>query len=1028
MMVSFSPQFIADSNRGHVFNVPFLIAALISLCSETATLPAAEPKADNPFDTQVAPLLAVRCLTCHGTQNPKGGLDLSQRATAFKGGDSGPAIEPGKPDESLLWEKISGDEMPPKKPLKAEEKALLKAWLLAGAKWDTDPIDPLRYTSDNRAGYDWWSLKPVRRPDFPAVKNSVWPRNGIDHFILAKLEAKGLVPAPDADRRTYIRRLSFDLLGLPPSPREVAVFEADQAPDAYEQLVQRYLDSPAYGERWARHWLDIVRYGESQGFERDKLRPNSWRYRDWVVWALNRDMPYADFVRLQIAGDVIAPDDPLALVATGYLVAAPWDEVGQSQQSAAMRAVVRQDELEDVIGTTAQTFLGLTANCARCHDHKFDPISQREYYQLAASLGGVRHGERESLSNSGRAATQNRIQELESHRQQLATALAALETPIREQIRAVRSSQPLPAVPVPAPIARWEFDGNLQDSTGTLHGTASGNAKVEQGRLILDGQQSYVATAPLLKPLTSKTLEAWVKLSSLKQQGGGVITVQNLNGGLFDSLVYAEREPGKWFPGSDGFQRSADLSEAEPETAADREFVQLTLVYHADQTVTMYRNGRPYGRPYKASSTPTFEAGKAQVMFGMRHAPVGGNRMLAGEIERAQLYDRALTPQEVAASAGIPAALSEDIPIETILSQMTVDQRAQRQTLVQKLTQIEAEQRLLQGGPTYSVVPRQPEATHVLSRGNPATPTEEVSPSGIRSLGDFFREYDLAKDAPESDRRIKLANWITDARNPLTTRVIVNRLWHYHFGVGIVDTPNDFGFNGTRPSHPELLDWLASELTAQQGSLKALHRTIVLSATYRQAAQFNAQAHAVDADNRLIWRKTPVRLEAEAVRDAVLSVTGELNLAMGGPSYQDFKTFTSNSQFYEQIDPVGYAVQRRSLYRMWVRSGRNSLLDVLDCPDPSTTAPKRAVTTTPLQALALLNNAFLLRMCDKLAQHVQSEPNLATSGQVVRAYQLTFQRAPTDDELRIATPFVEHHGLPALARVLFNSNEFLYVD
>lgn len=1028
MMVSFSSHLTDNSRRAGTFQFSFLFALLCGLCWDPASTSAAEPTADDQFETQVAPLLAARCLTCHGTQEPKGELDLSQRATALKGGESGPAIEPGKLDESLLWEKVSADEMPPKKPLKAEEKAILKAWLLAGAKWGTDPIDPLRYTSDNRAGYDWWSLKPVQRPALPAVKNTAWPRNGIDHFILSKLDARGLGPAPEADRRTYIRRLCFDLLGLPPSPQEVAAFEADQAPDAYEQLVQRYLDSPAYGERWARHWLDIVRYGESQGFERDKLRPHSWRYRDWVVWALNRDMPYAEFVRLQIAGDVIAPDDPLAVVATGYLVAAPWDEVGQSQQSAAMRAVVRQDELEDVVGTTAQTFLGLTANCARCHDHKFDPISQREYYQLVASLGGVRHGERESLSSGGRASTQDRIQELDTHRKQLATALAALETPVREKIRAADSRQPPPEVPVPTPIARWDFDGDLQDSIGTLHGTASGTAKVEQGRLILDGQQSYVATAPLSKPLTAKTLEAWVKVGNLKQQGGGVFTVQYLNGGTFDSLVFAEREPGKWFPGSDGFQRSVDLSEAEVETVADHEFVQLTVVYQADQTVMMYRNGRPYGRPYKASSIPTFEAGKAQVVFGMRHAPAGGNRMLVGEIERAQLYDHALTPQEVAASAGIAPSLSDEIPIETIVSQMTAPQRTQRQFLVQKLTQIEAEQRLLQGGPTYAVVPRQPEATHVLSRGNPATPAEEVAPRGIHALGDFCREFDVTRDAPESDRRIRLANWITDERNPLTARVIVNRLWHYHFGVGIVDTPNDFGFNGTRPSHPELLDWLASELTAQRGSLKALHRAIVLSATYRQGAQFNAQAHAVDADNRLLWRKNPVRLEAEAVRDAVLSVTGELNLTMGGPSYQDFKTFTSNSQFYEQIDPVGYALQRRSLYRMWVRSGRNTLLDVLDCPDPSTTAPKRAVTTTPLQALALLNNAFLLRMCDKLAEHIQHEPDLPPAAQVEKAYHLTFQRAPTDDEQRIATRFVAEHGLSALARVLFNSNEFLYVD
>lgn len=992
-----------------------------------AGLRADETTAGKSFDAQVAPLIAVRCLSCHNAQEKKGELDLSQRAKAMAGGQSGAVIEPGKLDDSLLWDKIVQDEMPPKKPLTAAEKKIIKDWIDGGAKWGTDPIDPFKFSNEHRAGYDWWSLQPVKRSPLPAVKNKSWPRNGIDHFILAKLETHGLSPTAEADRRTYIRRLSFDLLGLPPSPEEVAAFEADKAPDAYEQLVERYLKSPAYGERWARHWLDIVRFGESQGFERDKLRPNSWRYRDWVVWALNHDLPYSQFVSQQIAGDVLKPDDPLAVVATGYLVAAPWDEVGQMQQSAAMRAVVRQDELEDVIGTTMQTFLGLTANCARCHDHKFDPISQREYYQLAASLGGVRHGERESLSNAGKKEALAEAEKLNVRRQQLMTELSQLETPLRDTIRDELRNQPPPAVSPPTPIARWEFDGNLRDSIGPLHGTASGGAKVEEGRLILDGRESYVATEPLRQALTAKTLEVWVKLRDLKQQGGGVMTVQR-KGGPFDSLVYAEREPGKWFPGSEAFKRSIDLMEASPETAADKEFVHVAAVYQADQMVRLYRNGRPYGRPYKAVEVVTYDPGETFILFGIRHQPVGGNRMFAGEIERAQLYDKALTSEEIAASAGVPSAPSDTVSDETLVARLSAKQLAERQRLIRLITEVESEQKLLNGGATYAVLPRQPEATHVLSRGNPATPSEEVIPGGIHSVGEFFHDYDLPRDSNEGDRRVKLANWITDPRNPLTGRVMVNRLWHYHFGIGIVDTPNDLGFNGTRPSHPELLDWLASEFADHQGSLKAMHRTIVLSATYRQGTQFNSAAHAVDADNRWLWRKTPLRLDAEAVRDAVLRVTGELNPAMGGPGYRDFETFTSNSQFYQQIDPPGYEYQRRSLYRTWVRSSRNALLDVLDCPDPSTTAPKRAVTTTPLQALALLNNSFMLRMSDKLAERVRHDSPGSAEAQLKRCYELTYQRLPTAEELRLTKQFVDQHGLAALARVLFNGNEFLYVD
>ena len=988
---------------------------------------AADPDArQQNFDTRIAPLLASRCLSCHNGLEKKGGLDLSQSKAAFAGGDSGKVLEAGKPDASLLWEKISTDEMPPKKPLKAEEKALLREWIQDGMHWGQDPIDSFKFTTDGRAGYDWWSLKPVVRPALPPVKASHWPRNAIDHFIAAKLESNGLSPAAEADRRTYIRRLSFDLLGLPPSIDEVNAFVADQSSDAYEKLVTRLLDSPAYGERWARHWLDVVRFGESQGFERDRLRPNSWRYRDWVVMALNRDLPYDKFVRQQLAGDVIAPDDPLSVIATGYLVAAPWDEVGQSQQSAAMRAVVRQDELEDVVGTTAQTFLGLTANCARCHDHKFDPISQREYYQLAAALGGVRHGERESLSNPGRVGLQARVEELKSRRQPIAAAINALDAPVRERLKSVQPSPKSVPADLPVPIARWEFNGNLEDSLGSLHGVAQGNAQIENGHLILDGQQSFVATAAIKKPLREKTLEAWVKVPNLKQQGGGVMTLQKLDGSTFDSIVFGEREPSKWFPGSDGFSRSMDLVEAEPEQVADQ-FVHVAIVYQADLGVRAYRNGRPYGRPYQATAIATYETDKAQIVFGMRHAPAGGNRMLSGEIDRAQLYDRALTAQEIAASAGvIPPAV--EITTEAIVAALSPSDSQRRNELVQQLTAVESELRLLSGGSTYAVTPRQPEATYLLLRGNPATRGEEVPPGGVKSIVAGTHEFLLPSDAPEAQRRIELAKWITDPQNPLTARVIVNRLWHYHFGTAFVDTPNDLGFNGSRPSHPELLDWLASELVQQGWSLKSIHRLIVLSATYRQSPAMNPEAMQRDADNRLLWRKTPMRLEAEALRDAVLEVSGELNSSMGGPGFQDFTTFTANSQFYEVIDPVGFAFQRRSLYRTWIRSGRNPLLDVLDCPDPSTTAPKRAVTTTPLQALALLNNSFLLRMADKLADRINSEGHETNSAKVTQAFERVLQRPPATNELTLSIKLVEEHGLPALARVLFNSNEFLYVD
>jgi hypothetical protein len=773
------------------------VGAAVSADAEVAPGPAV---AKLDFDRTVAPLVAARCLECHSGTEPEGGLNLSARESVLTGGDSGPAVVPGNAGESLLWQRIQDEEMPPEKPLTAAERATLKAWIDRGAAWGSGPIDPFAFTTAARAGYDWWSLQPVVRPEPPRVFDEALVRNPMDRFVLARLQHTQLGFSPEAERRTLIRRLSFDLLGLPPSPEEIETFLTDPAPDAYERLVERMLASPHYGERWARHWLDVVRFGESQGFERDKLRPNAWRYRDWVVRAFNEDLPYDHFVRMQVAGDVLGVS-PDGLIATGFLTASPYDEVGQQQQSAAMRAVVRQDELEDLIAVVSQTFLGLTVNCARCHDHKFDPVRQTEYYQLAAALAGVRHGERELEPDGLREENARRAQSLQ----------AQIESLLRRKDR----------------------------------------------------------------------LGAQVAANGGRADGG---------------------------------------------------------------------------------------YGIEQVQF---------------EIEQLQ---------------------------------------GQRSRSVELKV--------------YAVTPARPDPTHVLIRGNPAQPAGLVAPAGIASIHGVSPDFGLTPDAEDPERRRKLAGWLTDPRQPLVARVIVNRLWHYHFGAGLVETPNDFGFNGGRPSHPELLDWLADELVHREWSLKALHRLIVTSATYRQASlrtesnsiRRERDPAGIDAGNRLLWRKSPQRLDAEAVRDAILSVTGELNSEIGGPGYQDFTTYVRNSQFYEMLDPAGHSFHRRSLYRTWVRSGRNRFLDVFDCPDPSTLTPARAVTTTPLQALALLNNSFVLRMSNAFAARLVRDVGDDVERQVEHAFALAYGRPPDPEETGLATAFIREYGLAAFCRVVFNSNEFLYVD
>lgn len=775
--------------------------------------PIASMSYSSEIDQRAAKVIGQRCLSCHDANKKEAGLDLSQASAALQGGESGPGLIVGDVAASLLWKRIAADEMPPENPLSDVEKELLKSWIASGAKWPAAGIDPFAFTSESRAGYDWWALQSLAQSELRYVPgSSVHP---IDEFVDSRLAQAGLKRSPAADRRSLIRRLYVDLHGLLPTPVEIDALLTDSRPDAITRLIDELLSSEEYGQRWARHWLDIARFGESQGFERDKLRTNSWRYRDWVVNAFNHDMPYDEFARMQLAGDVLQPGDAQALIATGFLVAAPYDEVGKKQQSLAMRAVVRQDELEDLVSAVAQTFLGLTANCARCHDHKFDPILQREYYQLTAALAGVEHGEPSTTGLSG-------VEELNS----------------------------------------------------------------------------------LLSTYDTRTME-------LQQR------IETIDAEVRKRIL--EKRP------------RVDISESEIQASLD------------DET-----------------------------------------RMLRGQISF-------------------------------------------------ELEQLAEHRRRASDATVYAVAAVKPQETFILLRGNPATPGPPVAAGGIASIQGVVSDFNLPLDASDADRRRRLAQWITDQNNPLFARVIVNRLWHYHFGVGLVDTPNDFGFNGGRPSHPELLDWLAAELIRGDWSLKHIQRCILSSATYQQSSQFAAEAAQVDQNNRLLWRMSPKRLDAETLRDTLLQFAGKLERRSGGPGFYEFTTYVHNSQFYDQRDAIGSTFERRTLYRTWVRSARSNFLDAFDCPDPSTKAPQRAATTTPLQALSLLNNAFVLRMADSLAERAQQAHHGPTASGQTReqiAYVLreVFGRSASDLELSEYVEFVNRTNLAAFCRAVFNSNELLYID
>jgi len=1032
-------------------------------------------------------LLNARCAGCHGERRVSG-LDLRTRESLLRGGSHGPALVPQKPDESRLVQLLTGTggkQMPPGKPLSAEEQTLLRSWITAGAPWPDG-------ASSTTAGV-WWSFRELSRPSPPAVGMQSWVRNPIDAFVLHDLEVKGLKPAPVADPRTLIRRLSFDLTGLPPSPEEVEAFvrecaterasrkdakaqrrktsgiaasaESPLAPNsrlpspaqsAYERLVDRLLASPRYGERWGRHWLDVARFAESQGFERDKIRDHAWRYRDWVIQSLNADKPYDRFVQEQLAGDVLPDASRESIIATGFLVAGPWDEVGSTQASAVMKERVREDELEDMVSAVSQTFLGLTVNCARCHDHKFDPIPQKDYYRLEAALAGVRHGDRTILTPAEVATRDAELKQLEMQSTALGNELRTLEAQGRAAVLAARkqSATAAPEIAV-KPVLRWDFEADGRDVVSGTSLTLAGGASVSGGRLRLNGKDGKAQSSPLPFALSTKTLEAWVSLAVLNQGGGSALTVESDNGSVFDAIVYGERQPKKWVAGSSGYQRTRDLSVPE-ESAAPAELTHLAITYGTDGRISVFRNGQPYGESYvpqgnDSASLRTYAAEHSRVLFGLRHTGAGSTAWLNGEIEEARVYDRALSAGEVKASfAAGPASVRP----EELLAALSSESRTRHSAVESELKSIREQVGKLKDQPlVYAANPKGAPEVRLLQRGDVLKKADVVTPSGLSCIPALPGDLGLAADAPDTDRRRKLAAWITEPKNPLPARVMVNRVWQGHFGRGLVGTPSDFGINGELPSHPGLLDWLAAAFSsgetrgksgedkaaalsplsslpstaAKPWSLKALHRLIVTSNTYKQSSRFDPAAASVDADNRLLWRFSPRRLDAEELRDALLFTSGQLNLQEGGPGFRAFNVEVSNTHFYTYEDKLGAEFNRRSIYRTVVNSAAVPLLEAFDCPDPSVKTPRRSTTTTPLQALVLLNNSFLLRQARELAQKVERDSGSLPVREVDLAYRRAFGRPPNAGEHERALAFLREHGVFALCRVLLNASEFVYV-
>ncbi len=879
-----------------------------------------------------------------------------------------------------------------------------------------------------------WAFQPIDRSITPPSPEgdalSPTPIHPIDAFIRATLKAKGLEPAPPAPPRDQIRRLYFALIGLPPAPEAVEAFERDPTDEHYARIIDQLLARPQYGERWARHWLDLARYTESTGFEYDRLRDRAWPYRDYVIRSLNEDKPYDRFMREQIAGDVLEPVTRDGILGASLLVCGAYDQAGNNQANLTQRAITREEELEDLVSVVGQTFLGLTLNCARCHDHKFDPVLLTDYYRIKSVFDGVQHGERPVETPAETRARESRMTDLRRDIAEADAQAGRLHQAGWQVAQARRG--PTTAPTGPKPLVHWTFESS---TFSALEGTLEGGALIREGRLELPSPGAYFQSPPLARDIREKTLEAWVSLSDPAQRGGAAISLESVDGKEFDAIVFGEQQPGKWTAGSAGLARTKNL-DAPAEDTLPGGRIHLAIVYSSDNSVSVFRNGKPYGKPYTpARGLIPFKAGDSRIVLGLRHHG-GGTPWLTGSIHQAALHDRALTPEEIAASFH---AADLAIPDAEVLAALAPDQRAAYDTARARST--DARKALAAASQPESIAyagkRTQPAPTQRLKRGDVKSPDGIVTPGAMLALTDVLGDLDLPADAPESERRIRFARWLSDPRHPLPARVLVNRVWYHHFGQGLVTTPSDFGASGTPPTHPELLDWLANRFLAKGWSVKSLHRLVVTSATFRQSSAIRPDAAALDADNQWLWRYPPRRLEAEILRDSMLAVSGRLNPQVGGPSFRPFTTTDFNATFYHPFDKNEPEYNRRTVYRMNVNSGKDPLLDAFDCPDPSIKTPRRATTTTPLQALGLMNGTFTRRQANLLAERAAAPTTTTTTtdtgshhdptAAVRNAYRLALGRPPTSQESESAVAVARELGLSSVCWVLLNSTEFLYV-
>ena len=937
---------------------------------ESPKLPPAA-KRDVTFKADIEPIFRDHCTKCHGKDKQRGDLRLDEKAAALKGGESfAPAIIPGNGKDSPLVRFpagiVEGMQMPPEgeRKLSDDEIGLLRAWIDQGAKWPDEPAPKSEFVQH-------WSFQALTRPAIPTVSrtNAIWSRNPIDPFIAEKLEGAsgsqnsgkpiGLSPSTEAERRTLIRRVTFDLIGLPALPNEVAEFLSDKHPDGFERLVDRLLASPHFGERWARHWLDVVKFAESDGFETNQPRPNAWPYRDYVIRAFNEDKPVNQFLFEQLAGDAVGVDE-----ATGFLVAGAMDRVKSPDPG--LTAQQRADELHDMISTTSSAFMGLTAGCARCHNHKFDPITQADYYAMKAVFAGVQHGDRPMrTANSEKRqksidVTRDELTVIERELSRL-VALSAereLQNPNPSRLRppVQRQTNTERFAPVNARFVKFSIEA-----------TTGGEPCLDEIEVFESKTQSGAKARNI-----ALASQGTVATSSSSLPGYEIHQLKFVNDGRYGNSA-------SWISNETG-----------------RGWVMLEFSEPFEIDRILWSRDRPDDGKFQDRIPTRYRIEAGLTAENLKVVATSDDRMpFNGKTTSPPTFD-GLNDEE-----------------RSVAKQLTTH----RESLQQRL------QLLSMTDVVYAGRFVTPEPTNRFHRGDPLQPKEVIPPAGLSAFGSSWQ---LGNESTDSDRRRALAGWITSSDHPLTARVMVNRIWQFHFGQGLVSTPSDFGRNGVLPSHPMLLDWLANELRTD-GLPKRLHRLMVTSATYRQSSDARPDAILWDASTRLLWRYPPRRLEAESIRDAILTIAGNFDDRMYGPGFDLFEPNTNYVKVYASKREFGPAEWRRMVYQSKPRMQLDEIFGQFDCPDAGQIAPKRTSSITALQALNLLNSRFILRQASEFANQLRRDAGVDPSAQAQQAFELAFHRQPTADEITEASEFIRINGLEAFCRATLNANEFLFV-